>query len=114
MRACGIRLYQDRVLSGPDQTIWSAIKEIGQSRFLVLGQFELYSKQEYGLFLEFFRRDKSGNGYNRGKLETSKHRQRATDPHLFGHLRISEEIVAAAAWICRSDEGQNYFHLTLL
>ncbi|CUJ83534.1 hypothetical protein PH7735_00275 [Shimia thalassica] len=114
MRACGLRLYKDRVLSGPDQPIWSAIKDMGEHRFLVLGQFELYSKKEYGLFLEFFRSDKNGTGYNRGKLETLRHRLRATDPHLFGHLRISDEIVAAAAWICRGDEKQNYFHLTLL
>ncbi|SHJ45302.1 hypothetical protein SAMN05444000_1094 [Shimia gijangensis] len=110
---CRLRLYKDKALSEPNRPIWSAIKKIGKHRFLVLGQFELYSKSDGGLFLEFFRIGKGNNDYNRGKLETLKRRKKATDPHLFGCLKILDKTFTAAAWICR-DENQKYFHLTLL
>lgn len=111
---CRIRLYKNKALSEPNRPIWSATKTIGKHRFLVLGQFELYSKSDGGLFLEFFRIDKGNNDYNRGKLETLMRRKKATDPHLFGCLKILDATFTAAAWICLGGEHKKYFHLALL
>ena len=48
------------------------------------------------------------------KIETLKHRKKATDPHLFGCIKILDKTFTAAAWICRSGENKKYFHLALI
>ena len=108
------RLYRDIILSEPGQPVWSAVGKIGGGRFLILGQIEMYSELEGALWLEISQMGKQIGKSNRGKLDVLKHRKRDTDPHLFGFMKIHEEMFAAAAWMCRDDEDAKYLHLTLL
>ena len=108
------RLYRDIILSEPGQPVWSAVGKISEGRFLLLGQIETYSKSEGALWLEISQIGAEIGKSNRGKLDVLRHRRKDTDPHLFGYLKVLEEMYAAAAWMCRDDENAKYLHLTLL
>lgn len=108
------RLYRDEFLSEPTQPIWSSVLEVGEERFLVLGQAEIYSATESGLFLELSNIGKSPEKLFRGKLEVPKYRRKETDPHLFGFICLLDSIYASGAWMRRDDLGNKFFQLTLL
>ncbi|MEO9574947.1 MAG: hypothetical protein ABJ360_00580 [Roseobacter sp.] len=110
----GFRLYKDIVLSEPNQPVWSAIGKIGEQRFLLLGQIEVYSKESGALWLEISQVGQEIGKGNHGKLDVFKRRRKENDPHLFGFLKILEETYAAAAWMCRDDYDTRYLHLTML
>lgn len=108
------RLYRDIVLSEPNQPVWSVIGSIGEHRFLLLGQLEVYSKENGALWLEISRLGKQVGKSNHGKLDLLKRKKKDTAPHFFGFLKILEESYATAAWMCRDDEDAKYLHLAFL